>query len=235
LITNSAKTADQVREFRLTRALIQVVPNGVHMPKQVTQAERSRLKAELGFSHTHRLIGSIGRMDKNKNHAMLLRAFAALAEKWPALRLIIIGEGPLKSQLAAMAEQLGIAQKVCLPGSMPRAARYLQAIEVCCLTSYTEGMPNVVMEAAAAGLPVVSTACGGSMELIEHGVTGFLVSPDDAAAMSKHLDLLLANAAGYRRISQAAREKMYREFSVKAMVTRMTQVYEEALAMRGLA
>src|SRR5262245_44997149 len=234
LITNSAMVADQVREFRLTRALVRVVYNGVHIPKQVSQAERSRLKSELGFSDAHLLIGNVARIDSNKNHAMLLQAFATLAEKWPALRLVIIGDGPLKSQLAAIAEQLGVAQKVRLPGSIPRAARYLPAMEVFCLTSHTEGMPNVVMEAAAAGVPVVSTTCGGSEELIECGVTGFLVSPNDAAAMSKHVDLLLANAEQRRSIGQAGRAKMCRAYSMKVMVARMTQVYEEALATYGL-
>lgn len=234
LIANSAIAADQVRQLRLTRAPVRVVHNGVQIPRQVTQAERNRLKAELGFSDAHLLIGSIGRMDSNKNHAMLLQVFAALTEKWPALRLVIIGDGPLKSQLATIAEQLGVAHKVCLPGSIPLAARYLQAMEVFCFTSHTEGMPNVVMEAAVAGVPVVSTTCGGSVELIECGVTGFLVSPNDAADMSKHLDLLLSNAEQRRSIGQAGREKMYHAFSVKAMVIRMTQVYEEALAARGL-
>jgi glycosyltransferase involved in cell wall biosynthesis len=234
LVANSAIAADQVRQLRLTRAPVRVVPNGVHIPQQVSQAERSRLKSELGFADAHLLIGSIGRMDSNKNHAMLLHMFAALTEKWPALRLVIIGDGPLKSPLAAMAEQLGIAQKICLPGSIPLAARYLQAIEVFCLTSHTEGMPNVVMEAAAAGVPVISTTCGGSVELIESGVTGFLVSPNDVATMAKHVDLLLANAEQRCSIGLAGRKKMCRAFSVQAMVTRMTQVYEEALAARGL-
>jgi glycosyltransferase involved in cell wall biosynthesis len=234
LITNSAIAAAQVCKFRRTRALVRVVPNGIHIPRQVTQTERSRLKVELGFSNTHLLIGSIGRLDSNKNHAMLLHAFATLTEKWPALRLVIIGNGPLKSQLAAVAEQLGIAEKVYLPGAIPLAARYLPAMEVCCLTSYTEGMPNLIMEAAAAGLPVVSTTCGGSVELIESGTTGFLVSPNSAADMSRYLDLLLADAEQCRRMSQAGREKMRREFSVEIMATRMTQVYEEALAARGL-
>jgi glycosyltransferase involved in cell wall biosynthesis len=235
LITNSTTAADQVRKFRRTRAIIRVVPNGIHIPKHVTQIERNRLKAELGFSNTHLLIGSIGRMDSNKNHAMLLQAFAALTEEWPALRLVIIGNGPLKSQLAAVAEQLGITEKVSLPGAIPLAARYLPAMEVCCLTSYTEGMPNLIMEAAAAGLPVVSTACGGSVELIENGVTGFLVSTNDVFDMSRHLDLLLANSKQRYHISQAARERMRRKFSIEAMITCMTQVYEEALAMKGLA
>jgi glycosyltransferase involved in cell wall biosynthesis len=234
LIANSAIAAEQVHQLRLTRARVRVVPNGVPMPTQMSQAEHSVLKSELGFSDAHLLIGSIGRLDSNKNHVMLLHAFAALTEKWPALRLVIIGDGPLRSHLAAMADQLGVTQKVCLPGPIPLAARYLQTMEVFCLTSHTEGMPNVVMEAAAAGVPVVSTRCGGSVELIECGVTGFLVSPNDAANMAKYIDLLLANAEQRRSIGQAGREKMGRAFSVKTMVSRMTQAYEEALAARGL-
>src|SRR5262249_42614900 len=150
--------------------------------------------------------------------SMLLRAFAPLTKKWPTLQLVIIGDGPLKSQLAAMAEGLGVAPKVILPGRLPLAARYLLAMEVCCLTSYTEGMPNLIMEAAAAGLPVVSTRCGDSSDLIEHGVSGYLVSINDCAAMSSYLDVLLANVDQRRRMGQAGRQKMRREFSVKAMV-----------------
>jgi colanic acid/amylovoran biosynthesis glycosyltransferase len=95
-------------------------------------------------------------------------------------------------------------------------------------------MPNLIMEASAAGIPVVSTDCGGSVELIEHSVTGYLVSPDDHAAMWTYLDSLLANPCQRHRMGQAAREKMLQEFSVSTMVTRMTQVYEQAYLEKGL-
>src|SRR5262249_47665507 len=78
LVANSARAAEQVRRLRLTRAPVRLVPNGVHIPPQVSQAERSRLKSELGFADAHLLIGSIGRMDRNKNHILLLHMFAAL-------------------------------------------------------------------------------------------------------------------------------------------------------------
>ena len=235
LITNSAENARQLRNLNLTRARVECVPNGVSIPARLSQTDRNRLKSELGFSDAHIVIGSIGRLDQNKNYAMLLRAFAAVAATWPALRLVIIGEGPLRPQLAATAEQLGLAGKVCLPGVISLAARYLPAMEVCCLTSYTEGMPNLVMEAAAAGVPVVSTRCGDSMHLIEHGVSGYLVSPNDDVGMSAHIDLLLANPEHRLHMGQAGREKMRREFSVENMVARMTQVYEQVLAERRLA
>lgn len=234
LVTNSVAAADQVQELRLTRADVHVVPNGVSIPEPINQVERDRLRSELGFSETDSLIGSIGRIDDNKNYAMLLRAFAPLAKKWPTLRLVIIGDGSLKFQLAAMAEGLGLATKINLPGIIPLAARYLPAMEVCCLTSYTEGMPNLIMESSAAGIPVVSTNCGGSVELIERGVTGYLVSPDDHGAMWTYLDSLLANPCQRHRMGQAAREKMLREFGVSTMVTRMTQIYEQALMGKSL-
>lgn len=230
LITNSTDTARQVENLDLTSARIRMVPNGVSIPEPVSESERYRLRAQLGHSSADLLIGSIGRMDDNKNFSMLLRVFAQLTKKWPGLRLVLIGDGPMKPELTVMAKSLGIASKVNLPGSIPLAATYLPAMDICCLTSYTEGMPNFVMEAAAAGLPVVATRCGDSVHLIEEGVSGYLVLPDDDRTTSAHLDLLLRSPELRFRFGQAAREKMSHEFSVNTMVTRMTQVYEEALA-----
>ena len=235
LITNSVHNACHVKKLDLTTARVQIVPNGVFIPALVSQTDRSHLKKELGFSDTDILIGSVGRLDSNKNYSMLLRAFAPLTQHWSGLRLLIIGDGPLKKELSEMAEDLDIASKVCLPGQMPQAARFLPAMAICCLTSYTEGMPNLIMEAAAAGLPVVSTRCGDSAYLVEDGVTGYLVSPNDDAGMSAHLGVLLANAEHRLRMGSMGREKMRREFGVNAMVSRMTQVYEQLLTERKLA
>jgi len=166
---------------------------------------------------------------------MLLRAFARLTKKWPELRLVIIGDGPVKSQLAAMAQDLGIASKVSIPGAKPLAARYLSAMDVCCMTSYLEGLPNMVMEAMAAGLPVVSTRCGDCIDLIEPGVSGYLVSVNDDVNLASHLDLLLTNPELRSRMGRAGREKMQREYSVEELVTRMTQFYEELLVEKKLS
>jgi glycosyltransferase involved in cell wall biosynthesis len=230
LVTNSIKTARQVEKLHLTRARVQMVSNGVLIPERINLLERNRLKAELGYSSTNLLIGSIGRIDENKNFSMLLRVFASLMKKWSDLRLVIIGDGLMKPKLAATAESLGVTSKVNLPGSIPQAARYLPVMDVCCLTSYTEGMPNLVMEASAAGVPVVSTNCGDTVDLVEHGVSGYLVDSDDDLSMWAHLDTLLANPKHRFRMGQAGREKMRREFNIEAMVARMTQVYEEVLA-----
>lgn len=235
MVTNSATNARRVQELRLTNATVYVVPNGVPIREPISAIERCRLKADLGCSETDMLIGSIGRLDGNKNHSMLLRVFARLAETWPALRLVIIGDGPLASHLAAMSEALGIVSKVMFPGAIPLAHRYLPALEVCCLTSYTEGMPNLVMEAAAAGVPVVSTRCGDSVELIDHAISGYLISVDDDSSMATHVDRLLSHADDRLRIGGAGREKMRRQFSIATMIERMSHVYEVALDAKRVA
>ena len=234
LVTNSATAADQVRQFGLTKADIRFVANGVPIPDARNQVDRYRLKVELCFSERDLLIGSIGRLDVNKNHAMLLRVFAKLSERWNTLRLVIIGDGPLRVQLLAMANDLGLGSKICLPGAVPLAARYLSAMEVCCLTSHTEGMPNLIMEAAAAGIPVVSTYSGGSTDLIEDEVSGYLVAPNDDADMRAKIHLLLEDPKRRYLMGQAGLEKMRRDFSIERMVTRMTEIYEQGLVKKGI-
>lgn len=234
LVINSESAAAHVRKLGVTKACIRVVSNGIEFSEPLNEGQRQHLKVDLGFAPGHRVVGTIGRMDRNKNHAMLLRVFASLNNKWPMLRLVIIGDGPLRSNLAAMADSLGIAEKVRLPGIIPTASRYLPALEICCLTSYTEGMSNVIMEAAAAGVPVVSTAYSGSGELVEHEKTGYLVHPDDDVAMAAYMDELLMNRQRGHEMGNAGREKISREYSLGAMQTAMTRVYEDALSAKGL-
>ena len=121
------------------------------------------------------------------------------------------------------------------PGAVPEAAAWYPAFDLLCSSSLDqEGMPNVLMEAGAAGLPVVATAVGGALELVEGGVNGFLVPPDNIDSMVQKLEKLLRDPDARRRMGQAGREKMRREFSVTGMVARMTRVYEELLWGRRL-
>jgi glycosyltransferase involved in cell wall biosynthesis len=235
LVINSASAAANVQKLGVTKACIRVVSNGIEITEPRSDCQCRHLKAGLGFAPEHRVVGTIGRMDTNKNHAMLLRVFASLSDKWPMLRLVIVGDGPLRSELAIMADRLGIGEKVRFPGIIPMAARYLPALEVFCLTSYTEGMSNVIMEAAAAGVPVVSTGYTGSGELVEHETTGYLIQPNDDVAMAAYVDELLMNQERRHQIGNAGREKIRREYSLEAMRSNMTRVYEDALAAKGLA
>ena len=235
IITNSAKNAEQIIGLKLTHAGIRMVPNGVKIPDRVGEDQRRSMKLELGCIPENLLVGTIGRLDENKNHSMLLRALARLADKWPNLDLVIIGTGPLRPRLAALSEELGIAERVHLPGSIPLAARYLKAMDVCTLTSYNEGTPNLIMEAAAAGVASVATNCGDVEYLIEDGVSGYFVPPDDYIGLASRINQLLEDVELRSRIGLVACEKMSQGFSIASMVNRMSCVYDEMVRLKNLA
>lgn len=132
------------------------------------------------------LIVAAGRLDENKNHAMLIHAFAKIAEEYPTVKLAIYGEGVLRTVLEALVEEKGLRGRISLPGSVNDIADRICKARIFALTSNTEGMPNAVMEAMALGIPVVSTdcPCGGPAALIENGVNGLLVPVGDAFALA---------------------------------------------------
>lgn len=232
LVTNSTTNAEYLRTGGVCPIPVFLVSNGVRVPRELEKVHCEQLKAELGFSSTDRLIGTIARLDTNKNHSMLIKAFHRLSSGWPNARLVIIGKGPMRDQLIKEVSVLGLAGRVLLTGALPDAARYLPAFDVCCLTSRTEGTPNLLMEASAAGVPVVATRSGGSSEVIADGITGFLVPLEDDAIFASRVEFLLAKPEYARRMGACGREKVSGEFSVSAMVTSMSRVYSDQIAAK---
>lgn len=140
-------------------------------------------------------IVSVGRMDANKNHEMMIRAFAALAKRYPAYTLTIYGEGELRGHLEALAAELGVADRVFLPGVIPDVARQTRRAALFLLTSYSEGVSNALIEALAGGLPVIATdvPSGGTVELITDGMNGLIIPAGDGKALEQAMDRVLGD------------------------------------------
>ncbi len=176
------------------------------------------------------LIGSVGRIQAVKDHATLLRAFSVLIEARPELRarlrLIIVGDGPLLTELRALAELLKIADHVWFPGALDNIPDVLRALDVFVLPSLNEGISNTILEAMAAGVPVLTTAVGGSVELVDEGVSGRFFSPGDVPALSQMLDAYADNATMRRAHGEAARRIAVDRFSLTAMVSGYESVYD---------
>lgn len=132
------------------------------------------------------LIVTAGRLDENKNHAMLIHAFAKIAEEYPAVKLVIYGDGVLRAALEMLVAEKGLSNRITLPGNVNDVAEHICKARIFTLTSNTEGMPNSIMEAMALGIPVIATdcPCGGPAALIENGVNGLLVPVGDAFALA---------------------------------------------------
>jgi glycosyltransferase involved in cell wall biosynthesis len=143
---------------------------------------------------------------------------------------MIAGDGPEREPLLRLAADRDIDRRVILPGSVPGIARYFGTFRLLCHTSRREGLPNVLLEAAAHGIPAVATRAGGVAEIIDDGVTGYLADCDDEAAIGTALDRLLGDPALAAAVGSAARRKAAEAFPVTAMIAGITRMYEDALA-----
>ena len=140
-------------------------------------------------------IVAVGRVDENKNHEMLIRAFAGIADEFPEYRLIIYGDGDKRSDLLKLTRELKLEDRISLPGNIDNVADAIYKTRVFVLSSNTEGMPNTLIEAMILGLTVISTdcPCGGPAELIVHGVNGLLSPVKDINSMKENLQYVLNN------------------------------------------
>lgn len=176
---------ERARSFYPTAAQpkIAVIPNGIFNALVYDTSVPNERDA---------VITACGRLDRNKGFDVLLDAFALVHKDFPALTLRIFGEGGSRAELQAQAERLGVAPFVDLPGADPEAIRPISRSSVFVLSSRSEGMPNALIEAMAAGVPCVATRCDmGPEELIRDGVNGLLVPVDDPAAMAESIRRIL--------------------------------------------
>lgn len=151
-------------------------------------------------------IVSVGRMDANKNHEMMIRAFARLSGKYPEYVLTIYGDGELHSYLKALAEDLGVGERVELPGVIPNVAQRIEKASLFLLTSFSEGVSNALIEALATGLPVIATdvPSGGTVELMTDGVDGLIIPVGDQKALEEAIDRLLGDPVYAQRLGREA-------------------------------
>jgi glycosyltransferase involved in cell wall biosynthesis len=206
-----------------------VVPNCIPVEDfRSDPAERARWRACEGFSERDVLFVSVARLEPQKNPLLLIEAFASITD--PRARLLLLGNGSLKQTVAALARERGVADRVCLAGERSDVASCLAAADVFVLASDWEGNPLAVMEAMAAGLPVISTAVGGVPELVHPGRHGILVPRRDAAALSGAMQRLLDDPCARAVMGHAARERACSQFCVERMVEGYDSLYAAALA-----
>ena len=221
IVANSGDVATYIqRHYRAPAARIRVVYNGV-------DTERFHPPQPPPHRPSGPIV-SIGRLVEQKNHALFLDAAARLAQRLPDARFVIVGDGPLRLWLEAQARDRGIADRVTFAGERLDVDVVLRGASLFWLTSRWEGMPNVVLEALASGVPVVAADVGGTRELIHAGVDGFVVRADDPQAFVEPSLALLTDATRWARCAAAAREGAA-AFASPRMVDAMAAVYADAL------
>ena len=229
----STVTAQQAREQRdCAEAQLVVIANGIRLEQfKPDAAARAAVRAELGIAADALVVGMVGRIDEFKNQPLLLAAIAP--RLGPQVHVVFVGDGPTRAGLEAAVAALPPAARAAahVLGRRMDVARLLPAFDVFALSSKSEGLPLVVPEAMAAGLPVVATAVGGLPTVIDDGVTGYLTAVDRgelAAALGKLLD----DPAAARAMGARAREVALARYSAERMCDDYLALYQQALAAR---
>jgi glycosyltransferase involved in cell wall biosynthesis len=202
--------------WRLTPGAVRYIPNGID-PDRFTAAPDESIIERLGAPGDRLTIGSLGGLRREKNLARLLRAFAALPASLPA-RLVIAGEGPELAALTALAATLDIADRVVLLGPIDRPERLLGAFDLFALSSDTEQMPYSILEAMAAGLPVVATDVGDVADMLAPENRPYVVAASEEDRFAAALARLLGDAVERRRLGAANRSRLRARFTIDKMV-----------------
>lgn len=181
------------------------------------------------------IVGTVGRMQTVKHQTALARAFVIAHRTDPEaarrLRLILVGDGPLRDESVALLEEAGIARHAWLPGERADIDAVMRGLDCFVLPSLAEGISNTILEAMACGLPVVATDVGGNGELVEQGGTGCLVPKDDPQALADAILGYFRAPEHARRYGVAGRQLAVRRFSLDAMVDRYMGVYDQLLGI----
>ena len=194
---------------------------------------RKAARAALSLPADRLVIGSVGRLVPLKNHQSLIDLMPSLLRTFPHLILAIVGEGELRRELEARAASIGVTDYIHFAGERRDVAAVLHAFDIFTLPSLTEGLSIALLEASAAGLPIVASNTGGNPEIVKNDVTGLLFSLEDSGSLETALVTLLGDSALRQRLGVAAREWVQAHGSLSAAYAAYQEFYHVALRDRG--
>ncbi len=232
-ISEDAKR-EMLKWNRIDTKKTKVIYNGIDIDRYSKQQNGSEAKKALNIEPSTFVVGTVARLSPEKDQVTLIDAFSKVVNKIDDAKLIFVGDGILREELVNYASKLGISDKVMFLGFRDDVFKILPVFDVFVLSSLTEGISLTLLEAMAARKPILATSVGGNPEIVEDGVTGFLVPPKDPDKMAEKIINLLQNKELARRMGETGRKRMAEKFSLDRMVSEYKQLYEECLARKGL-
>jgi sugar transferase (PEP-CTERM/EpsH1 system associated) len=225
LVTVSQALATEWAGYGVPQSKIQWIPNGVDVERFRPRTDKLAQRRKFGLPEHGCMIGSVGRLDALKNYEVLVAALGQFAREIPDGHLALMGDGPCEQRLRQKAEELGVGDRLHLLGRRPDPENFLAALDIFVLPSKTEGMSNVVLEAMAAGLPVVCADLPCHHEVFETGREGIIISPCTAGTLAECLAGLSRDPQRRESLGRAARDKVLARFNVTRMVSDYERLY----------
>jgi glycosyltransferase involved in cell wall biosynthesis len=226
-----------VRERIVPAKLLRVVPNGIDMDlfRNLPSVTRQSLRRSLGLDAEFAWL-AVGRFEVAKDYPNMLQAFATVLRRHPQAVLLLVGRGSLQAETEILADELGIRSRVRFLGIRQDVPEVMSAADAYVMSSAWEGMPMVLLEAGAAGLPIVATQVGGNSEVVREGESGFLVQPRDPGALAEAMVRLMQLSERERQaMGERARDHVRVHFGLTRTVERWEELYREVLSRKGLA
>ena len=203
------------------------ITTGIDTKRFFPAPDRAVAKEKVGLSPSQKHVGIVATLRSWKGHLILLEAFARV--QIPGLMLVIVGDGPMREQIAQAAFRLGLTDRVIMVGQRIDPENWLQAMDVFCLPSYAnEGVPQALMQAMAVGLPVISTPVGAIGEIICNQENGVLVPPKNISALADAMANMTTDTSLAARLGTEACCRATRDFGIERMISQMEAVFLKA-------
>lgn len=228
VLANSPAVGELViREEGVSRERVVVIPNFVDEAAfaPLSPERRADLRRRMGLEPGQVAVGMVANLYPVKDQLLLVRAAARLASAWPAVRFVMVGEGSERTSITACARELGVADRILLPGRIAHEPGMAGVFDVAVLTSREEGFPNWVVEAMAAGRPVIATRVGGVPDAVVECDTGHMIATGDDAALADRIDSLLRDSARRERMGRAGIDRARALYHVSAVLDSLEQLY----------
>jgi glycosyltransferase involved in cell wall biosynthesis len=236
VVTVSRAFAQQLAQYGVDPRRITVIHNAVELPAepQRSAGELNEKKRRLGLSGDERVVLAVGRLSVEKGFPDLVEAVAQLRALHPEIpvRLVILGEGSERQHVEDVVRSAGLGVVVTMPGRVRDVSPYYDIADLVVMSSLSEGSPNVLLEAMAAGVPVVATAVGGIPEIVVDGEHAILVPPSDPSALSQAIGLALTDRPGSQKRARAARNLIAARYLPEQRARALVEIYRDVYDAR---
>ena len=230
ILVNAESIRDTLVEQGYRRENIVVIRNGIVLSKFGNRGKGAALRQELGLPHSAPLVFVFSRLNLMKGVEYFLDAAVRVAEQFPDVRFLIVGDGANRNELERHACRLGLHRRIIFTGFRTDVPELLPEAAISVLPSLSEGLSNSLLESMASGVPVIAGRVGGNPEIVEHSVSGLLVPPRDPSALAEAMCTLLQDRDLATRLGDAGRRRVAEVFSMERSLHEVERFYERLIA-----